>query len=288
MDAIHASPPCQAYSWSAKRWTNIKRADLVAPTRDSILRTRLPYVMENVIGAPLDNPVTLCGVTMGLPELIRHRRIETNWPLADPGHIRHQGTVRDGTYITVAGHGGDNIKGRGSRADKQRAMGVDWMSDKELNESVPPAYFVYVGRQLMEHLTGNRGFYREENKIVFDHARDAAPRQENLSYVSTDEWADGAGYLSADRRTGFFLANDGELRNVFNHGSPGRGREAVEYAIEKGAKRLDCFDGFLVGWYEKMGFREVGRMKFNPDFAPDGWDYDHLGQPDVVFMEVQR
>jgi DNA (cytosine-5)-methyltransferase 1 len=148
-DAIHASPPCQAYSWAAKRW-NVERADLVEPTRDLLQATGLPYVIENVIGAPLYQPLTLCGTQFGL-EVIRHRLFESNVMLMAPGvKCRHEGSVKDGTYVTVAGHGGDNIKGRGSRAAKQRAMGIDWMTDAELNEAIPPAYTEWIGRQLIQ------------------------------------------------------------------------------------------------------------------------------------------
>jgi DNA (cytosine-5)-methyltransferase 1 len=57
--------------------------------------------------------------------------------------------VRAGDYLTVAGHGGDNAKGHGSRAQKQAAMGIDWMTDVELNEAIPPAYTEWIGRQLL-------------------------------------------------------------------------------------------------------------------------------------------
>jgi DNA (cytosine-5)-methyltransferase 1 len=136
-DAIHASPPCQAYSWSARRW-DIERADLVMPTRARL--RGVPYVIENVVGAPL---------LFGL-EVIRHRLFESNVPMVEPFHPRHRGTVKDGTYVTVAGHGGDNIKGRGGRAAKQTAMGIDWMDDVELNQAIPPAYTEWIGRRLRE------------------------------------------------------------------------------------------------------------------------------------------
>ena len=146
-DAIHASPPCQKYSWSAKRWTEIERADLVGPTRAGLQRTGRPYVIENVVGAPLVRPLVLCGVMFGLA-VLRHRLFESNVVLLSPGHRPHTGSVGDGTYVTVAGHGGNNCKGRGSRAVKQAAMGIDWMSDAELNQAIPPAYTHYIGRQL--------------------------------------------------------------------------------------------------------------------------------------------
>jgi DNA (cytosine-5)-methyltransferase 1 len=145
-DAIHASPPCQAYSWAARRW-DVARADLVAPTRNLLRATGLPYVIENVPGAPLISPIRLCGEMFGL-EVIRHRLFESTVPMVAPAHLRHRGTVRDGTYVTVAGHGGDNIRGRGSRADKQRAMGIDWMSDAELNQAIPPDYTEWIGLRL--------------------------------------------------------------------------------------------------------------------------------------------
>jgi DNA (cytosine-5)-methyltransferase 1 len=151
-DAIHASPPCQAYSWSARRWHDVERVDLVEPTRDRLRSVAVPFVIENVIGAPLHQPFTLCGRMFGLP-LIRHRRFESSallWPL--PGHPRHVGLVGRGEAVTVAGHGGDNIRGHGSRADKQRAMGIDWMSDVELNEAIPPAYTEWIGAQLLRAL----------------------------------------------------------------------------------------------------------------------------------------
>jgi DNA (cytosine-5)-methyltransferase 1 len=145
-DAIHASPPCQAYSWSARRWDK-ERADLVAPTRDLLQTIGLPYVIENVVGAPLVHPIRLCGEMFGLG-VIRHRLFESNVPMVEPAHTRHRGTVKDGTYVTVAGHGGDNIKGRGSRGAKQSAMKIYWMSDEELNQAIPPAYTEWIGYHL--------------------------------------------------------------------------------------------------------------------------------------------
>lgn len=109
----------------------------------------LPWVIENVVGAPLREPALLCGRMFGLP-LIRHRLFESSvmlWPL--PGHPRHIGLVGRGEAVTVAGHGGDNAKGHGGRAHKRAAMGIDWMDDAELNEAIPPAYTEWIGAQLL-------------------------------------------------------------------------------------------------------------------------------------------
>jgi len=154
-DVIHASPPCQKYSWAAKRWA-VERADLVPATLALLDRIGRPFVVENVLSAPLRHAVVLCGTQFGLG-VIRHRLFESNYVLFAPGSpCRHVGTVRGGAYVTVAGHGGDNIKGRGSRAAKQAAMGIDWMSDQELNEAIPPAYTEWIGRQLLAAIADGR------------------------------------------------------------------------------------------------------------------------------------
>lgn len=150
-DAIHASPPCQAYSWSARRWRQIERADLLASTRAMLQAAGVPWVIENVIGAPLAKHVLLCGTHFGL-EVLRHRRFESSELLFMPPRCRHAGSVRTGEYVTVAGHGGDNQSGRGSRSAKRRAMGIEWMNDVELNEAIPPAYTEFLGRQLLSIL----------------------------------------------------------------------------------------------------------------------------------------
>ena len=65
-DVIHVSPPCQKWSWAARRWTDRKRTDLITPIRDKLIKSGKPYVIENVTGAPLKNPIMLCGRMFGL------------------------------------------------------------------------------------------------------------------------------------------------------------------------------------------------------------------------------
>lgn len=161
-DAIHASPPCQAFTWAAKRWTQIKRRDLVAETRKWLLRSEKPYVIENVPAAPLLNPIILCGLMFGSqvatweqPKIIRHRAFESNIQLVAPPHIKHvPNGVRLGQYITVAGHGGDNCRGNNRIVRWQEVMGIHWTKDRhELAEACPPAYTKWIGQQLLEFLS---------------------------------------------------------------------------------------------------------------------------------------
>lgn len=127
--------------------------------------------------------------------------------------------------------------------------------------------------------------FTEAGYAEFEAAKRLAHRSENLSKLSLDAFGDGRAYLSFDGRTGFFIAEDGTLMNVFNYGAPGRGADAVYKAIQYGANKLDCFDGFLKSYYEQFGFREADRIPFDDKYAPAGWDYARLGRPDVVYME---
>ena len=77
-DFIWASPPCQSFSWSTATWRNKGYqydGDLVGRTRDLLLRTGRPFVMENVIGSPLRKDLVLCGEMFGL-NVVRHRIFE--------------------------------------------------------------------------------------------------------------------------------------------------------------------------------------------------------------------
>jgi hypothetical protein len=112
------------------------------------------------------------------------------------------------------------------------------------------------------------------------------PRKEFLTEHSHEELGGSRVFQSDDGHAGFVLSPQGDLQNVFRNpgGTPGAGRAAVEQAISAGAKTLDAYDGFLPDLYQQAGFREVGRMKFVDEFAPEGWDYEKYGRPDVVFM----
>lgn len=151
-DAIHVSPPCQAYSKS-KILAKGNYPKLIEPIREALLKTDKPYVIENVPGAPLINPTLLCGTMFGL-NLYRHRYFETSFhvPLfMHPGHGLKQDTAhgkgheRKKDVVLVWGHG--QYKGYLKRASI--AMQIDWMKESELAEAIPPAYTEFIGHQLM-------------------------------------------------------------------------------------------------------------------------------------------
>jgi DNA (cytosine-5)-methyltransferase 1 len=156
-DAIHASPPCQAYSAGKNIWhTRLpgdRHPDLVEPTRARILASGLPYVMENVVGAPLTNYVVLCGDTFGLG-VKRHRLFETSFMVWNPPVCR---SGHPDFFVSVFG-GGAKAKKKGNGFPKtnivheraQKAMGIDWMNRDEMSQAIPPAYTEWIGARLLE------------------------------------------------------------------------------------------------------------------------------------------
>jgi hypothetical protein len=167
-DVVHASPPCQHYSVATKVHGAARVAsypDLVAPTRALLRSNGRPYVIENVVGAPLAPSVVLCGTMFGL-RVYRHRKFESDlWPRGAgsfarreiPPHLPHRwrtglkpgryaGYSRGSPFITVAGHNFQPAEGA-------RAMGVDWVkSQRELAQMIPPAYTEWVGAQVLKIL----------------------------------------------------------------------------------------------------------------------------------------
>jgi DNA (cytosine-5)-methyltransferase 1 len=188
-DAVWASPPClrdtelHASARREQRAHNKAPNDhpeLIVPTRKILQASGLPYVIENVSGAALMNPVILCGSMFGLCvedagvswHLERHRKFETNWVLEAPAPCRHLKPVV-GVY---GGHARKRAKSAGGRGTCEgwtrrhpeimaAAMGVARtdprypLTAKEIGDGIPPAYAKYVGEQLLDHIEMQRFVY---------------------------------------------------------------------------------------------------------------------------------
>jgi DNA (cytosine-5)-methyltransferase 1 len=171
--AIHASPPCQKYSVMRRgRWQDRSHPDLIDPTRALLIASGLPYIIENVEGAPLINPLLLCGSMFRLgtqqgSQLRRHRLFELSWrdryPFVIPvcRHndgkpievVEHGVLLRRPATIGVWGNSGgyskrDNLHHYDTAA-RREAMGIMWMTQDELKEAIPPAYTDLLGRALI-------------------------------------------------------------------------------------------------------------------------------------------
>jgi DNA (cytosine-5)-methyltransferase 1 len=164
-DVIAASPPCQTHSRTkhlrdAQGGTTTK-IDLIPQTREALIASGKPYVIENVPGAPLIKPVQFCGSSFGL-KVRRHRLFESNLELTG-SMCKHK---EQGKPIGVYGAMNDTAQGLdkttgkyvigGSTAktveEARQAMGIDWMIWGELVEAIPPVYTKTIGKQLIDLL----------------------------------------------------------------------------------------------------------------------------------------
>ncbi len=160
-DMITASPPCQTHSATRHlrdaQGGTTKKIDLIPETRAGLIASGKTYVIENVVGAPLINPITLCGSSFNL-KVRRHRMFESNVQLMGlPCDHKSQGRP-----VGVYGAMNDNPQGMDRKTGKyvfggktaetieqaREAMAIDWMIWGELVEAIPPAYTEFIGKQL--------------------------------------------------------------------------------------------------------------------------------------------
>lgn len=148
-DVIHASPPCQAHSTLRHRWSN-EYDSLIGDVRSMLQKIGKPYVIENVVGAPLRDPLMLCGSMFNL-RVIRHRLFECSPAIYfPPGPCSHpvnavgrRGHLADREWMTVTGHFSNVVKAG-------EAMGIDWMTQSGLAQAIPPAYTEWIGELLLQ------------------------------------------------------------------------------------------------------------------------------------------
>lgn len=164
-DAIHASPPCQLYTrksatWGRKRTSVIEHPNLLPVIRSDLVcvrqMDRTPYVIENVMGAPMRQDLVLCGTMFGL-RIIKHRQFELEGfdvaaPDAPCSHLD--------VYNPWSGKGRSAVEHRAAQdtpwipqcGGASRKAGVTG----DLNNAIPPAYTRFIGRQLLDHIQSRR------------------------------------------------------------------------------------------------------------------------------------
>ncbi len=159
-DVIHASPPCQAFSQAVKKKNRDNYPNLIPITRDLLIKSNKPYIIENVPTAKkhLIDPIQLCGSAFGHP-IRRHRLFESNLNLVGV-ECRHNDYPpkyppawnRTNLLRVISISGGYQRSGV-TMEEKLEAMGVDWpMTLPELSESIPPYYSAYLGTQVLREL----------------------------------------------------------------------------------------------------------------------------------------
>lgn len=169
--AIHMSPPCQRHSVATSAIDRSEYPDLIGPLRTLAIESGLPYVIENVVGAPLLDPLLLCGCMFNLATLDddgfplrmeRPRLFESNVQLTAPRPCYHDpnvwvagsygGSRKQGDTPAERRHNAKYVRKGGyvsSIAVQQRLLGIDWMTQAGMHQSVPPVYTEHVGLQLL-------------------------------------------------------------------------------------------------------------------------------------------
>lgn len=156
--------------------------------------------------------------------------------------------------------------------DEQTTVATDWITAKEAGPNV-------TAREASpEEFADNVQQFIDENPEMGAFLTEHPP----------EELEDHDLIMIEEGDVGCAVSPEGDIQNLFNLSGPeGSGRKVIEEAIERGGNTLDCYDGFLPDLYGDYGFRETGRIEFNRDYAPDGWNYDEYGEPDVVFMSYK-
>lgn len=157
-DLIHASPPCQR--WSTATPNKRIHPDLLRPIRNKLKQQSIPYVIENVVGAPMKDPLMLCGTLFPELRVLRHRLFECSFDVPQPyldceNHPKVFSTDkrRDNSnldewkdYVSV--YGGNHA----SLDACKDAMGINWMTREELSQAIPPPYTEYIGKYFINNV----------------------------------------------------------------------------------------------------------------------------------------
>ena len=159
-DLIWASPPCQAFTAYKRRIGHVREAlNLIPQTRALLRAAGVPYIIENVVGAPLENPVMLCGSMFGI-DVQRHRIFETSFPVVAPPCRHDVWTPRVPGATNRAPMSRKTVEigvYRIPLETQRKAIGLDRkVSLHKLSQMVPPAYAEWLGLQARAHIMTQR------------------------------------------------------------------------------------------------------------------------------------
>lgn len=138
----------------------------------------------------------------------------------------------------------------------------------------------------IHHINNNQAFY---NAIM--SAKDENDHSAFLTSYEQDDYKDMELFIVNAGAAGMAIKNDGDIVSVFKNPDMAKkddidkiNRILLLTAVKNGGLKMDCFDGFLPSLYCRYGFRPVCKLKFNDEYAPEGWNFERDGRPDVVFM----
>jgi DNA (cytosine-5)-methyltransferase 1 len=167
-DAVHFSPPCQAFSCATPKEHHHKHVNFIPEVLDLVSEITIPVIIENVPQAPIRPDIILTGANFGL-KLIRKRIFQLdNWFCLSPQEVHYRKrSVKNGDLITVAGTESHHrnkgclpYREIGTRTIfqlRKDLMEVGWMNDSHsVREAIPPKYTEFIGQLLIEYLDNHK------------------------------------------------------------------------------------------------------------------------------------
>lgn len=158
-DVVAASPPCQRYCQATPPARREDHPDLIEPIRQRLIDAvnteggPWAYVIENVPGAPLIDPVIVCGDSLRLG-VRRHRLFESNHPLRGTPCWHDRPTPAVPVYGSYGQRGAHTLTTGVPTEQARAAMGIAWMPWPALTQAIPPAFTHWLGTQLLTHWPG--------------------------------------------------------------------------------------------------------------------------------------
>ncbi len=129
-------------------------------------------------------------------------------------------------------------------------------------------------------------------RAAMEKLKENNPYAASVYVYDEEEYKQMRLFATQDGKAGFALKNGNEIVSVYVHSDSehkGAARSLVAQGVALGGDRLDAFDTVLPKLYAKEGFKPISRVKWNDEFAPEGWDPElykqyNNGKPDVVAM----
>jgi len=119
----------------------------------------------------------------------------------------------------------------------------------------------------------------------------ASPNGASAYAYTADEYATMKLVSYDDGRAGFAIRRDGMIVSLYKHPDSqlkGVVDLMIQEAVEQGGTRLEAFEGFLTESYGRNGFVEADRYSWDENMAPDNWDAETMGKPDVLAMTLDK
>lgn len=125
----------------------------------------------------------------------------------------------------------------------------------------------------------------EEFYEAIGRARKTNPHGAFVTQHTVEEYKDMRLFTTLDGTAGIAITNDNNIVSIFNGGEKkGVLKTLLPLAIKNGGRKLDNYNSpKLSSLYELYGFNPVSKVEFNSKFAPDDWNYQRDGEPDIVF-----